>query len=428
MSGPKSTRYTLTPEQRRILAEERERERKTQQEKEKFKAQKTELIALGNDLKRFIKNIDFLAERTDTGKAVQAQLRETIDDIEKAIEKAEDTKEELEYLEQSNRQLFNAVKRGKEVKQICKSRWEEFKEKLSVDIEDSVAASMSLRIEEQIVQPLSHIDSQRERIKALLDTVETMKLNDALNCEMHMIEKKAAEISDDYFMDNFLAMTVTPFLKKCKQYGELIEKYGEEFEELISKHRYYSSYLKLPITQFVFSLNELEQLREDVKSLEQQYEQLEEQRYISESFNEVMKDMGYHVVGSREVTKKSGRKFRNELYSFSEGTAVKVTYASNGQISVELGGIDVCDREPTDAECNVLCDEMAAFCDEFPEIEKRLLAKGVVLASRISMLPPAEEYAQIINIDAFDREEKTENFEAFSKKRHERKKQTIRKE
>ena len=76
MSGPKSARYTLTPEQRRILAEARERERKTQQENEKFKMQKTELIALGNDLKRFIKNIDFLAERTDTGKGVQAQLRE----------------------------------------------------------------------------------------------------------------------------------------------------------------------------------------------------------------------------------------------------------------------------------------------------------------------------------------------------------------
>ena len=37
------------------------------------------MIALGNDLKRFIKNIDFLAERTDTGKGVQAQLRETIE-------------------------------------------------------------------------------------------------------------------------------------------------------------------------------------------------------------------------------------------------------------------------------------------------------------------------------------------------------------
>ena len=115
MSGPKSARYTLTPEQRRILAEARERERKTQQENEKFKMQKTELIALGNDLKRFIKNIDFLAERTDTGKGVQAQLRETIDEIEKVIGKAEDTKEELEHLEQSNRQLFYAVKRGREV-------------------------------------------------------------------------------------------------------------------------------------------------------------------------------------------------------------------------------------------------------------------------------------------------------------------------
>ena len=95
---------------------------------------------------------------------------------------------------------------------------------------------------------------------------------------------------------------------------------------------------------------------------------------------------------------------------------------------MELGGIDVCDREPTDAECNVLCDEMTAFCNEFPEIEKRLLTKGVVLASRISMLPPVEEYAQIINIEAFDRKEEIENMEAVSKRRQEYKKQTMRKE
>ena len=95
---------------------------------------------------------------------------------------------------------------------------------------------------------------------------------------------------------------------------------------------------------------------------------------------------------------------------------------------MELGGIDVCDREPTDAECNVLCDEMTTFCNEFPEIEKRLLTKGVVLASRISMLPPVEEYAQIINIEAFDRKEEIENMEAVSKRRQEYKKQTMRKE
>ena len=223
-------------------------------------------------------------------------------------------------------------------------------------------------------------------------------------------------------------MTVLPFVKKCKRYDEQLAEYGEEFEELTSKHRYYSEYLGLPVVQFVFSMDKLETLKQEVTELEHQCEQLEEQRHISESLDEVMRDMGYHVVGSREVTKKSGRKFRNELYHFSEGAVVNVTYAANGQISMELGGVDTCDREPSEAECEALCDEMSEFCGNFQEIEKRLKEKGVVLANRISMLPPVEEYAQIINISDYEMTEEVDAFEAVSKRQSENIKQALRRE
>lgn len=64
---------------------------------------------------------------------------------------------------------------------------------------------------------------------------------------------------------------------------------------------------------------------------------------------------------------------------------------------MELGGIDTSDRIPTAQETGQLCDSMEQFCDDFREVEKRLLAKGVVLAERLSLLPPSAEYAQIIN-------------------------------
>ncbi len=175
-------------------------------------------------------------------------------------------------------------------------------------------------------------------------------------------------------------------------------------------------------------MDKLKTLRLEVENLEKQCEQLEEQRHISESLDEVMREMGYHVIGSREVVKKSGRKFRNELYHFSEGAVVNITYAANGQISMELGGVDTCDREPSEAECVALCDEMSEFCGDFQEIEKRLKEKGVVLANRISMLPPVEEYAQIINISDYEMTEEVDAFETVSKRQSENKKQALRKE
>ena len=95
---------------------------------------------------------------------------------------------------------------------------------------------------------------------------------------------------------------------------------------------------------------------------------------------------------------------------------------------MELGGADTCDREPSEEESSVLCDEMVEFCDEFPEIERRLKEKGVVLMNRISMLPPAEEYAQIINVSDYNMTEQVDVLEVVSKKQIETRKQVLRKE
>ena len=95
---------------------------------------------------------------------------------------------------------------------------------------------------------------------------------------------------------------------------------------------------------------------------------------------------------------------------------------------MELGGVDTCDREPSEAECVALCDEMSEFCGDFQEIEKRLKEKGVVLANRISMLPSLEEYAQIINISDYEMTEEVDAFEVVSKRTSEKRKQTLRRE
>lgn len=141
-----------------------------------------------------------------------------------------------------------------------------------------------------------------------------------------------------------------------------------------------------------------------------------------------MEEMGYTVIGSREVTKKNGKHFRNELYTYGEGTAVTVTYSSDGKIAMELGGIDSKDRLPDAHETSVLCESMEQFCDDFKEIEKRLIAKGVVLADRISLLPPSAEYAQIINTADYHMTERTETLQTKKQRRITTKRKALRKE
>ena len=430
MSGPKSTRYTLTPEQRRILAEARERERKTRRELDKLQQNKSEIVTLKNNLELAIKNVDMLVERIGVGKEEQTYIRTSLTEIQEVMQEASIINEQsgLEKLQYINAKIQTVAKSTKKAKALYEGQSKEIADKLSTDIDDSISAGMMIRVDEEIVKPLSHLEAQHKKIDEVIDSVQALNISRELQEESIAIRQKAHEITSEGFIDNYYAMTVLPFVKKCKRYDEQLAEYGEEFEELTSKHRYYSEYLGLPVVQFVFSMDKIETLKQEVNELEHQCEQLEEQRHISESLDEVMREMGYHVVGSREVVKKSGRKFRNELYHFSEGAVVNITYAANGQISMELGGVDTCDREPSEAECVVLCDEMSEFCGDFQEIEKRLKEKGVVLANRISMLPPVEDYAQIINISEYEMTEEVDVFEVGSKKQGESKKQALRKE
>ena len=126
------------------------------------------------------------------------------------------------------------------------------------------------------------------------------------------------------------------------------------------------------------------------------------QAYIADCVDEVMRDMGYDLIGRRQERRKSGRPFRNELYQFGEGTAVNITYSPEGQISMELGGITREDRRPTAGETEVLTQEMRTFCSEFSEFERRMKAKGIIVGSRIALSPPTADHAAMINIRDYD--------------------------
>lgn len=430
MSGPKSARYTLTPEQRRILAEARERERKTKRELDKLQQYRGELASLKEKLVAATTSIDMLVDRVGEGNEVQQSISKSIIQIEKIIQESAGLSKQsrLESLQSFNTKAKTVEEHARKIVAQYENKSNEINAVLSKNIEDSITNGMSVSIDDEIVKPQSHLESQKVKIKDVLHEIQSSNVSSDLQREGVIILDRVQGITDDSFIDNYYAMTVLPYIKRYKAYKEQIKEYGEEFDELVSKHRYYSEYLGMPVISFTFSMDTLNSLRHEVAELESQSAKIEEQQYISESLNQVMRDMGYNVVGSREVVKKSGRKFRNELYHFSEGSVVNVTYAANGQISMELGGVDTCDREPSEEESSVLCDEMVEFCDEFSEIERRLKEKGVVLMNRISMLPPAEEYAQIINVSDFNMTEKIDVLETANKKQTETRKQVLRKE
>lgn len=206
------------------------------------------------------------------------------------------------------------------------------------------------------------------------------------------------------------------------------EECHKEFEVLYSEYIALCDLYYYVAQEYECSKGAIETLKIEINRIKEEATEDDEQIYISKCLDEIMEEMGYPIIGGREVTKKNGKHFRNELYTYGEGTAVNVTYSSDGKIAMELGGIDSTDRLPNEYEVEKLCDSMEQFCTDFQEIEKKLLDKGVVLAERISLLPPNAEHTQIINTSDYAMNSQTEKLQIKKQRRVATKSKSMKKE
>ena len=172
-------------------------------------------------------------------------------------------------------------------------------------------------------------------------------------------------------------VSVKPLLKECEKFFNLYEK----ISPLITDYEILCGMAKESVKNFVVAESSITQIEAEILRLREKIMQDDERAYIDKCLDEVMRQMGYDVIGSREVTKKSGSHFRQELFSYADGT-------DN-------------DRPPDSVESKILVEHMENFCDDFSEFERRIAEKGIV-SKKISHLPPSEEHAKIINVEKYE--------------------------
>lgn len=410
MSGPKTSRYTLTAAQRRALQEQRRRELEEQRRRERISKAKSKLAllsaktyGLSNITEEALDQARLLNERTgsDNGFAVlKNQLSENTGNLVASIEKANES-DSVELLEQAVREAQQAFDdlsklRGKLDGLISKN-----KQELRKDIMNSLDSVADVDFSKIQSPAERQLEQRKDEIANNLSNLLSPILNDELHDSIEKALKHLDEIDNPDFLSNFNAMTVAPLEKKCREYTALRQEIGDEYDDLMIRYTVLCKEQKIIPQNIAFERGAVEKLDSLITELEKAADSADEQSYISRCIDEVMEDMGYKLVGNRSVTKKSGRHFRNELYSFSEGTAVNVTYSDNGNITMELGGVDTKDRMPDTLETERLTEDMRSFCGQYREFEHRLAEKGVV-SNHISLLPPEPVYAQVINVSDYD--------------------------
>lgn len=409
MSGPKTSSYYLTAEQRAILLEQARLRREALLREQRAKKEFANIEENKKILRSEIIKIDKIIEKI---RQIQAETGENDDTLEEAKVIREtaikrinhaaslNEKSELTVLRNENHSFTKCTSDIRKVEYKLSAVWEKmdkcFREetgdKINKGFQLSFYSSQRVNDEESILM---------DRIKNTLNNMDFEFCPPSFSIRFGEIQHKITEIKDYDFLKNYYAMTIIPFEKECAEYKQAYLKYGEEFEELIAQYHLLSDEAGILPTDIQFSGSAISELKSMIKELEEQMAYKNEQAYISDCLDEAMQEMGYQMVGTRSVTKKSGRTFKNELYLFDEGAVVNVTYSGEGQITMELGGVDTEDRIATENECRNLADDMRAFCDDYYEIERRLRKKGIV-TKKISILPPDEEYAQIINVSDYN--------------------------
>ena len=390
-------------EQRRRELEEQRRRERISKAKSKLALLSAKTYGLSNITEEALDQARLLNERTgsDNGFAVlKNQLSENTGNLVASIEKANES-DSVELLEQAVREAQQAFDdlsklRGKLDGLISKN-----KQQLHKDIMNSLDSVADVDFSKIQSPAERQLEQRKDEIANNLSNLLSPIHNDELHDSIEKALKHLDEIDNPDFLSNFNAMTVAPLEKKCREYTALRQQIGDEYDDLMIRYTVLCKEQKIIPQNIAFERGAVEKLDSLITELEKAADSADEQSYISRCIDEVMEDMGYKLVGNRSVTKKSGRHFRNELYSFSEGTAVNVTYSDNGNITMELGGVDTKDRMPDTLETERLTEDMGSFCGQYREFERRLAEKGVV-SNHISLLPPEPVYAQVINVSDYD--------------------------
>ena len=439
MSGPKSSRYTVTAARRMMLAEQRQRKLLEQQQKileeqrRIEQEQKENCIRIKNTVGQMQKSIASFDRELAVAQELAAKgksdhgMQQLVQDVREKVQRASALAQNVESKNAAQvKEIWAQVKQVQTevilLQQKIQLTAQENEKELGCYFGSSIADAFAAK-NDVLDAPIREIANSTDSLKAKIndELAEVMaarsKISESLFARAAHAKSMLDEPQDEEHLKNFEAITVLSLLADYRKEVHEYETVSDAYLQARARYEALCQSAAVEPKETHCSKVGLEMLHTEIENLQEQLAEDDERTYISQSIDEVMAEMGYDVIGERHVQKKNGRHFTNELYSYEDGTAVNVTYADDGKITMELGGLDTDDRLPDAAEAKQLCESMESFCDDFSEIEKRLEAKGVVLKSRLALLPPSEDYAQIINVSDYQTTVPVDTFKANNRRR-----------
>lgn len=208
-------------------------------------------------------------------------------------------------------------------------------------------------------------------------------------------------------------------IKKARdKWHQTYDSWKESFEEAYIEYRAICQILGRKPAHYYLNVDtvqaDIEEMKQNTIELQEEHLRIQESLEITRIFNEVMDEMGYQVLATKDIAKKSGGKVQNTVFSYGEGSGIHVM-DSGSRITMEIVGLDDGNGEITEEDKEYLEEEQVHFCESFKEIEEELAKRGVVVKQRIRMLPPSKEYSTIMDMEGYTMTEHKKETKSLSK-------------
>jgi len=211
---------------------------------------------------------------------------------------------------------------------------------------------------------------------------------------------------DDRYKYSQIDMRKKGFLLSKPQYDGVIQenqKLVSETESLQSNYVSLCSILDIPPKEEFLALDiehihsAISRLQEETKHLEQVWARRDEAAYISESVNEIMKELGYDVIATDLMSTSHQDLYVHDIYGMKDGNAVNVFSSDSGNLLFEVTGISSQKREPSSLEKLKIKESMESFGEQYDIVREKLKERGIELKKE-NIKPPDEKLARIIDI------------------------------
>ena len=150
--------------------------------------------------------------------------------------------------------------------------------------------------------------------------LQTVLFDDILSNDIKNNARQALQmleqIDSEDQVQNFIVLTGTPLMTRAE---EERTEYRRKCDELRQTNETLCVLMGLEAREVPRDEREFALLEEENRNLCAAMLYQQEQTYISDRVNQVMREMGYDLIGKRDVQKRSGRRFHNDLYTFGDG-------------------------------------------------------------------------------------------------------------